>query len=365
MKKDFSYAITAATFFFIVAAMSLWLLFSPKEDASLSERRLLAEMPELSWQSVTGGAFFDGFDAYITDHFPSRDKWRGVKARFALHILGEKENDSLAVKNGYIAKIGHGANVSSKKNAAAKMRRVYEKYLSGRRVFFSVVPDKSFFFARDFGYPSSFSESDIEFLKEALPEFEYIDIFDTLSLDCYYKTDAHWSQDKLGATVKKLADAMGFSEYVASEHETRRIDGFYGVYAGQSALSPPPDTIFYLTNENIENLSVRDARTGELFPVYDLKKADGRDKYDVFLSGSRGILKIDDPNAKSERKLIVFRDSFGSSIAPLFIGAYKSITLIDTRYIETEKLGEYVDFENQDVLFLYSTLLIANSFSLK
>ena len=365
MKKDISQIITAATFFFTVAALSLWLFFAPKEDASLSERRLLAEIPELSWQGVAGGAFFDGFDAYITDHFPSRDAWRGAKARFALYVLGEKENDSLAVKDGYIAKIGHGASVSSQKNAASKMRRVYEKYLSASRVFFSIVPEKGYFFARDFGYPLPFSESDVEFFKDALPEFEYVDIFDTLALDCYYKTDAHWSQDKLGATVKKLAAAMGVSEYVASEYETRRIDDFYGVYAGQSALSPAPDTIFYLTNDNIENLPARDVETGEVFPVYDLKKADGRDKYDVFLSGARGIVKIDDTNAKSERELIVFRDSFGSSTAPLFIGAYGSITLVDTRYIETEKLGEYVDFENKDVLFLYSTLLLGNSFSMK
>lgn len=29
---------------------------------------------------------------------------------------------------------------------------------------------------------------------------EYIDLFDTLSLDMYYRTDTHWRQETLGET---------------------------------------------------------------------------------------------------------------------------------------------------------------------
>ena len=62
---------------------------------------------------------------------------------------------------------------------------------------------------------------------------------------------------------------------------------------------------------------------------------------------------------------MIFRDSFGSSIAPIMSTAYSEIVLIDLRYIMSESLSEYVDFENADVLFLYSTLLLNNSMSMK
>ena len=55
---------------------------------------------------------------------------------------------------------------------------------------------------------------------------------------------------------------------------------------------------------------------------------------------------------------MLFRDSFGSSIAPLLIENYRKITLIDLRYINSELLSEYVEFNNQDVLFLYSGVVL-------
>ena len=48
-------------------------------------------------------------------------------------------------------------------------------------------------------------------------------------------------------------------------------------------------------------------------------------------------------------------------LAPLLIPYYKKITLIDLRYISADIVNEYVDFNDKDVLFAYSTLIINNS----
>ena len=62
---------------------------------------------------------------------------------------------------------------------------------------------------------------------------------------------------------------------------------------------------------------------------------------------------------------MVFRDSFGSALVPYLVGAYSEITVVDTRYMNPSLLSEYVDFEGCDVLFLYSTLLLNDSYTLK
>ena len=86
------------------------------------------------------------------------------------------------------------------------------------------------------------------------------------------------------------------------------------------------------------------------------------DGYDVYLSGAQPVVSIECENAKTDRELVIFRDSYGSSIAPLFTGAYKKITLIDLRYIPSMLLGQFVEFgENQDALFLFSTSLLNSS----
>jgi len=89
------------------------------------------------------------------------------------------------------------------------------------------------------------------------------------------------------------------------------------------------------------------------------------DGYDIFLSGAQAIQTIEVPNAESDRELIIFRDSFGSSITPLLTGAYSKITLVDLRYIAADFVDQFVEFEDQDVLFLYSTSLFNSGMLLK
>ena len=100
-----------------------------------------------------------------------------------------------------------------------------------------------------------------------------------------------------------------------------------------------------------------------------MQKAAGKDPYEIYLSGPLSLLTIKNPKVsctknqkKNEKpkKLVIFRDSFGSSLAPLFISGYSQITLIDIRYIQPEVLGRFVDFKNCDILFLYSTLVLNN-----
>ena len=99
--------------------------------------------------------------------------------------------------------------------------------------------------------------------------------------------------------------------------------------------------------------------------MYQVEKAAGRDAYEMFLSGALSLVTIEDKDAQTGRRLVLFRDSFGSSIAPLLLGGYDKITLVDICYIHPQLLGQFVDFEECDVLFLYSTLVLNHSDTLK
>ena len=116
----------------------------------------------------------------------------------------------------------------------------------------------------------------------------------------------------------------------------------------------------------IRGLKVYNAEASSDIPVYDLAAAAGRDPYEMFLGGARSIIRITNPNAAKERRLIVFRDSFGSSIAPLLAAGYSEITLVDIRYIAPSALGRLIDFAKaDDALFLYSASVINNSETIK
>ena len=137
------------------------------------------------------------------------------------------------------------------------------------------------------------------------------------------------------------------------------------MYSGQSALDLDPDSLYYLDSDVFDSVSVYDFETSSNIPVYDRDKLTGSDPYEVFLSGPKSLLVMENENAPEERHLIVFRDSFGSSVAPLMTEAYSKITLVDIRYLKAEMLGSLVDFDNADVLFLYSTSVLNNGKTVK
>ena len=119
-----------------------------------------------------------------------------------------------------------------------------------------------------------------------------------------------------------------------------------------------------MTNNYIEKATVYDY-SSDLVKVYETEMLGSVDSYDVFLGGATPLIEIYNNGASTNKELVIFRDSFASSLAPLLLDGYKKITLIDLRYLDSDLLNEYISFSNQDILFLYNTTIINNSNVLK
>ena len=126
-----------------------------------------------------------------------------------------------------------------------------------------------------------------------------------------------------------------------------------------------PEQMVVLKSAALSRCRVFDFMTGEYTEGYNMDKLESPDLYDVFLSGGQPILTIENPNGNPEKELVIFRDSFGSALAPLLVSDYGKVTLVDLRYLPSDQLGYYLTFDRQDVLFLYSTLILNNGRSLK
>lgn len=354
-----------AVFIFAITAS-----FVIREPISIlvSERRKAAQFPEFSVESVIDKSYFNGIEDFLTDQFPLRDKFREIKAFIQLKIFNQKDNNGNYFVDGHISETDSTLNESSVENAAKKINAIYDKYLKNKnnRVFYSVIPDKNYFLAEKNGYPSYNYQKMIDILNKNIKNMEYIDIFDSLTIDNYYKTDSHWKQEEIFAVVEKLGEKMGFDALGADEYTPENLGDFSGVYASRLALGIEPDKLVCLRNEITDNAVVYNVETQKKHTgVYDMEKFKGNDKYDIFFSGAVPIISAENPLNPDGKELVIFRDSFGSSLAPLLIGSYSKITLVDTRYVSSQILGEYVEFQNCDVLFIYNTQLINQSSMLK
>lgn len=357
----------------VMAAVVFGLAFgawTKEEDRfSYSERRELAALPEFSLEAVADGTFMEDFEAYTLDQFPFRNAFRRLKAETVYHVMAQKDNHEIYAADGYASKMEYPLNAAMLDYASGRFRYIYEEYLQDtENIYFSIVPDKNYFLAKQHGYLSLDYEDLIRSMREKTDYMEYIDLTEHLELEDYYFTDTHWRQEKLAGAADVLLETMQKEPGAAKEYEVRELDTpFYGVYYGQAALPMEPDTLKYLTNDELENCTVTSYDAGKPveIPMYDMEKAAGKDPYEMFLSGTRAVLTIENPQAENGKELIVFRDSFGSSLIPLLVKGYEKITVLDIRYVNCSVLGQFVEFGGQDVLFLYSTLLLNNSLALK
>lgn len=274
--------------------------------------------------------------------------------------------DDVYVVDGYASKLNYPLDEKSVEYAAMRFGYVYEKYLkdSCDSIYVSVIPDKNYFLAGQNGYPSIDYPGLTSLLVDKMDYAEYIDIYPLLELSDYYRTDTHWRQEKITDVAEQIASAMGVTLSWEYTQETLDVP-FYGVHCRQSDIDIEPDTLVYLDNSQLSECRAFDAETSSYSDVYNMELASGDDPYEIFLSGAKSLLTVENPNASTDKELVIFRDSFASSLAPLLAEGYSKITLVDIRYLMPELLGRFVDFHGQDILFLYSTLVINNSATIK
>ena len=359
MKKTISLILILA----IWAGLAAFAWVKAPAEVSDAERRPLEQFPAVSGESLLSGQFMKDFADYAVDQFPLRDGFRTLNAYLTYYLLGQTDNNGIYLHDGYAAKMDYPLDEGSVSNALTRFAELYELYLKGSKVHFALVPDKSYYLAEEAGVLSVDYDALYAHVAERLPWAELIDLRGFLDIEDYYRTDTHWRQEQIVPAAQAIAEKLGVT---VPEFQQMAIDRpFYGVYYGQAALPMEPDTMYYLTNEVLQNCTVTIHDSGTTAAVLDTTKLESRDLYDVFLSGGAAVLEISNPAGQAGKELIVFRDSFGSSMVPLLLNDYETVWVLDTRYVNPAMLGNFVDFHGQDVLFLYSILILNSSSALR
>ncbi len=370
MKEKTKNIVVIAVFLCIIFGFSLANIIVKDKDVSTAERRKLKQVPKVTIDKIMSSSLSDEYEDYFMDQFVLRDKFRSLKTFVKLDVLKQLDNNELFQIEDNIYKMQYPLNDKSVKNVSDKINNIHNKYLTGiDNVYYSVIPDKNYFLDEESLYLKIDYNKMIDILKENVnKDISYIDITDKLNSESYYNTDTHWMQQNIIPVRDTIAESMGFKDRLNLELKQKEYGEFYGTLYGQLGNnSIKPDTIYYLTNDIIENSIAYNYETGKEMPIYSIEKADkSMDKYDLFLSGATPLIEIRNKEALTDRELILFRDSYSSSLAPLVTEAYSKIILIDTRYMPTDLIQNYIQFNNnQDVLFIYSTLLINESGVLK
>ncbi|MCL2741160.1 MAG: hypothetical protein FWE70_03500 [Oscillospiraceae bacterium] len=350
------------TFAILLSLAPLYGLTLERPAFLAQERRVPASPPQPTLRSVFGKELAKGLEGYLTDGFPFRPELRRLHAAITFSAYLQSDKGGIYAADGGIGSFA-ALDEGSAAEVAAMVARV-SGLLEGVNAYYSVIPDKSEYAGR---YLPGFEAGAAHAAMASAPGMgglTYVDVTGSLTYRSYYLTDLHWDQTALMPVAERLGEAMGFA-FDPGPYELREAGLFKGVYAGLSALPCGPEPMGYLHWDVMEayylDVGSMAFVRGE---VYDRGKLGGHDPYDLFLCGIQPLVALKG-GGPDGRELYLFRDSFGSSLAPLLAGAYSWIYLIDFRCLDLRTLSEAVSFKpGSDALFIYSSQVINNPGSL-
>ena len=191
----------------------------PERTFSENENRVLATMPEFSWEKLFSGKFMSEYETYITDQFFLRDSWIQLKVFSEMALNKQDINGVYLGKDGYLVERHEDSKIDVEMLQKSMDRLVeftskYANQLGNEHVKVMLVPTASEILTEKLpSFASGFDQNGmIDTIYERLPEGTALDVREILKQHAdeyiYYKTDHHWTT--LGAfyAYQAWAEAM-------------------------------------------------------------------------------------------------------------------------------------------------------------
>jgi len=369
----------------------------PKQKISVGEKRKLAVVPALNYESYIKGAWADSMDSYVDDHFPFRTEmvdmavelqsWKGIhlkeqekifvsqkpkvkknkevkdSTQSDMNFLDEFEqaySGSMLIINGSVYPMGGGSPAMSKH--FSKMVSEYTEQLKGEcRVFSAVAPLSSAFIpVEKYKRYNTQNRNTLKAIGSSLTNGAiFCDVFEEMNKHAgekmYFSTDHHWKP--IGAYYAYVAfcKAAGFEPVPINKMDKRTKYNFLGSLY-QHTLDPSvrnnPDTMEYYIPK-VTTTAVRYTAYG-----YDKQSksqvfahgSSGGNTYSTFISGDAPMMRIN-TNVKNGKKAIVIKNSYGNAFVVYLISHYEEIWVVDFRYSKQNIIDTIRKNKINDMIF--------------
>lgn len=339
---------TAILFCLFIAGFGVLHLVQPDRDFSPTENRTLSQLPEFSWNALVDGSFTADLEEYLSDQFPLRDDWMGMKARYE-YLLGKREfHNVFLCGDTLISKI---TDTSRAEQNLAHIEKLLDK--TDKPVYLGLIPTAAEIWSEKLptGAPVFDQRAYLEQAKEVGAIWvDMLGVLDAHSDEqIFYRTDHHWTS--LGAYYgyTALLEATGVEVPPLGEGKTVS-DSFLGTLYSTSGIHwLTPDTIEYYVFD--DGVTVENGLNGAIGGLYVESKLEEKDKYSSFLGGNNPLYIIRNPNATTDKKILVVRDSYTDSMAPFLSQTYSEVHLVDLRYYRTS-VAMYAEMAEVDEIFL-------------
>lgn len=340
-------------------------IVAPDISYSDIENRSLQQFPTVSVKEYMSGRLEKKLEDYANDQFCGRNVFIRIKSAVDTSLGSVFSNGVWQGKDGYLMEditAPNQAQVDRTIKALAKFKKA-NKNVSMR---FMLAPNAANIYSDKL--PAFVTVDDQnKYIQDFYTQLEAtgiksIDLVPAFTenkdkMQLFYRTDHHWTTDGAQLAWQEFAKARGIAADKFDLYEVK--NNFVGSLAAKSGFAArKADVIKLAAKKNGLNSVVYYYDTQKkTSKFYNMKNLDKRDAYTVFGGQNHPIYTIKTPT-KSNRRLLLVKDSYANSVIPFLMQNYREIVVVDPRYY-FDDIGVTMASEGiNEVLFLYN----ANTF---
>lgn len=353
----------------LIIALAVGGILLPDKKFSEKENRNLAQRPAFSFTALKSGEYTSDMNSYIADQFPLRNLWIKLRARCEMTLGHYFINGVYKGNNGFLFE---DVTVQDSEGLAERLKTVndFAETVNTVPSYMMIVPTSASVMRDCLPENTPLADQDAYldgFYGGLSTKIHKIDVRETFKQKysegekLYYRTDHHWTTDGAYEAFKYAAQELGYDASAASFKEYPVTDKFSGTLESKSGFNVKDDTINVFVPEGdsditylVENVSSSEKSAS----VFDPDKLETSDKYAVFFGGNYPLLHIT-TMAGTNKKLLVFKDSYANSFVPFLIPYYSEIFMVDARYYTDDVYSLISENGIDQILFLYN----ANTFA--
>ena len=359
MKKLYS-VLPMLVFTVFLAVMAALLLFGPKKEFSVNEKRVLAQAPELSVSAVLKGETQKALEDFTSDQAPGRDFFVGVNAYWTLATGRNGAQDIYYGRDGYLINAPKAFDRALLETNLTRFDEFAAK--TGLPADLIMVPTTGYVMADKLPavHGQYHDDAVYDLAAETVKNLRVLDVRQRLrdgakEGQVCYRTDHHLTA--FGNYLLDVAyqEAWGAFASDRTGYTITSHDGFYGTtWSGSGYWLTPADAV-ELWDGGAKVTVTLDDGAGQVktadslfFPAH----LEEMDQYPVFLDGNHALVTIENP-AAPEGAVLVIRDSYAHCFATFLANQYRTVYLVDLRYYRTPVSDFLAEHPADKLLVLY------------
>ena len=344
-----------------IVLLSIAGLVVEDRDFSDSENRKLARWPDFSLSGLLDGSYLQGMGDYIADQFPLRDQWISLNLKLN-RLLGQKESSGVYLcEDDYLIQIPSAPNEEQHErnlNAINTFARNHPEL----NMVMTVAPNAVTIHADKLpeNAPVRDQMADLYHIADTVTGVKVVDVTQTLKSHAdeylYYRTDHHWTSLAAYYAFRTIAPELKITAPDMEEYAIYPVSTtFEGTLSSKSGSHSALDTVeIMVPKSGIEYFVTYNSDSNtNICSLYNRAALEQKDHYTVFFGGNYSRVDIT-TTARTERSLLVFKDSYANCMIQFLYPYFDHITMIDPRYYYDNVEHVITSQGITDVLFLYN-----------